>query len=210
MKNAKQSRKIKILAVGDIHGDKRMVQKLAEKAEAENVDLVILAGDITTFEKSLEGLIGPFIKAKKEVLIIPGNHESPETIHVLTHMYPNTKSLHGYYVKKGDIGIFGAGLALNGGFTTNEKELFELLQKSHKNIQNTKKKVMVTHVHPSGTMIEKFSPFVRPSKAVRKAIEEFQPDVAICGHVHEAAGIEEKIGKTTVINVSRKEKIFEI
>jgi Icc-related predicted phosphoesterase len=52
--------------------------------------------------------------------------------------------------------------------------------------------------------------FVTPSNAVRKAIEQFQPDIAICGHVHEAAGIEEKIGKTTVINVSRKEKIFEI
>ena len=70
------------------------------------------------------------------------------------------------------------------------------------------KKIMVTHIHPFGTKSE-FSGF-KGSKAVRKAIEKFQPDVAICAHIHEAAGMEDKIGKTRVINVSRKGKIFEV
>ena len=67
---------------------------------------------------------------------------------------------------------------------------------------------MITHIHPKGSKSE-FSGF-EGSKAVRKAIEKFQPDIAIFSHIHEAAGVEEKIGKTKVINVSRKEKIFEI
>ena len=46
--------------------------------------------------------------------------------------------------------------------------------------------------------------------AVREAIERFQPDLALCGHVHEAEGIEEKIGKTKLINVGRQGKIIEI
>ena len=41
-------------------------------------------------------------------------------------------------------------------------------------------------------------------------LEKFKPDIAINAHIHEAGGIEEKIGKTRVINVSRKEKVFEI
>jgi len=48
------------------------------------------------------------------------------------------------------------------------------------------------------------------SKAVRDAIEKFHPDILIHSHIHEAGGIEEKIGKTQVINVSRKEKVFEV
>ena len=36
------------------------------------------------------------------------------------------------------------------------------------------------------------------------------PDILINSHLHEAGGMEEKIGKTKVINVSRKEKIFEV
>jgi len=210
MKERKVQKKTRILAIGDIHGDKRLTQKLADKAEKENIDLVILAGDLTHFENSLEGIIGPFIKAKKQVLIIPGNHESVETVNFLAKMYPNTKSLHGYYIKRGKLGIFGAGLANIGPFAISEKELFEMLKEGNAQLKNIEKRIMVTHIHPSGTTMEKMSKFVPASTAVRKAIEKFQPDIAICGHVHEAAGMEEMIGKTRVINVSRKEKIFEI
>jgi len=48
------------------------------------------------------------------------------------------------------------------------------------------------------------------SRGVRKALDKFKPDFLICGHIHEGGGITEKIGKTTVINVARKPKIFEI
>jgi Icc-related predicted phosphoesterase len=48
------------------------------------------------------------------------------------------------------------------------------------------------------------------SKAVTKAIKEFRPDIHISSHIHEAAGMEEMLGKTLIINVSKKERIFEI
>ena len=46
--------------------------------------------------------------------------------------------------------------------------------------------------------------------AVKKALDEFQPDFLVNAHIHEASGMEEQFGKTRVINVSKKEKIFEI
>ena len=67
---------------------------------------------------------------------------------------------------------------------------------------------MVTHAHPFKSKAE-FSGF-QGSTGVRKAIKKFKPDIVISGHIHEAEGIEEKIGKTKVINVSRKAKVFEI
>jgi len=209
MKNKKKSsKKTKILAVGDIHGDTGLVKKLAKKARDKNVDLVILAGDITFAEQSIKNLIGPFVKAKKQVLVIPGNHESVATIDFLSEVYPNTKNIHGYSFVKGNLGIFGAGTVDWGISGTKSKELFELLKKSHENVKNLKKKIMVTHMHPRGSKAE-FSGFLG-STAVKKALKEFKPDIAICSHIHEAAGIEEKIGKTRVINVSRNEKVFEI
>ena len=201
-------KKTKILAVGDIHGDTGLVKKLAEKAVKENVDLVILAGDITFAEQSTKNLIGPFIKAKKQVLLIPGNHESIATVDFLAEMYPNTKNIHGYSFKKDNLGIFGAGSADVGIHTIKDSEIFNLLKKGHEDIKDSPKKIMVTHMHPSGSKAE-FSGFPG-SVAVRKAIKEFQPNILITAHIHEAAGMEEDIGKTRVINVSRKEKIFEI
>ena len=67
---------------------------------------------------------------------------------------------------------------------------------------------MVTHMHPAGSKAEEFG--FKGSKAISKAVYEFKPDVLITAHMHEAAGLEENFGKTKVINVSRKEKVFEI
>lgn len=205
----KTPKKTKILAVGDIHGDVELAKRLAERAKKENVDVVILAGDITLAEQSLKGLIGPFAKAKKDVLIIPGNHEAISTAAFLSEAYaPYSKNLHGYSFKKGKVGFFGAGTADMGLHQIKDTEIFHLLSKSHKKIKQLDKKVMVTHIHPQDTTSE-FSGWPG-SRAVKKAIEKFQPDLAICSHVHEATGLEDHIGKTRVINVSRKGKIFEL
>ena len=75
----KEKSKLKILASGDIHGDISQARKLADQAEKENVDLVVLCGDLTYAESSTEGIIGPFVKKKKKVLLIPGNHETVAT-----------------------------------------------------------------------------------------------------------------------------------
>ncbi len=204
-----KSKKTKILAVGDIHGDTGLVKKLAERAKKENIDIIILSGDLTLWEDSIKGIIGPFAKEKKDILIVPGNHESVGTTAFLSEAYaPYSKHLHGYSFKKNDVGFFGAGTANMGPFSIKDSEIFELLKKSHNTIKDLKKKIMVTHIHPLGSQSE-FSGFPG-SKAVRKAILKFKPDIAICSHIHEAGGIEEKIGKTRVINVARKPKVFEI
>ena len=202
-------KKLRILAVGDIHGDTTFAEKLAKKAKKENIDLIILSGDNFLEEASIKGIIGPFAKEKKQVLLIPGNHDSIATNAVVSEIYaPYSKNLHGYYFVKDNIGFFGAGTANIGISQIPDQEIFNLLKRGHEKIKDLKKKIMVTHIHPKKSKSE-FSGF-HGSRAVRKAIEEFKPDIAICSHIHEAGGLEEKIGKTLVINVARKEKIFEV
>ena len=206
METEKKSKKTKILAIGDIHGDTGLVKRLVEKAKKENVDIVILAGDLTLAESSTKNLIGPFIKANKPVLLIPGNHESFATADFLAETYPDTKNIHGYSFVTENVGIFGAGGAV--GFNTSEKEIFDALKKGNSALKDVDKKIMVTHMHQRGSKAE-FSGF-KGSSAIRKAVKEFHPDLLITAHIHEAGGIEEKIGKTKIINVSRNPAIFEI
>jgi uncharacterized protein len=201
---------MKILAAGDIHGDQTLAQKLADRAEKENVDLVILTGDLTQLDQSPDGIIGKFKEKNKKVLIIPGNHDSFATIDFLAEMY-GVKNIHGYSVKYEDVGIFGCGGANIGPFSKMEEgEIVDMLNQGFEKIKYLKKKIMVTHVHPSETLMEKMSSFVPGSPGVKRAIEKFKPDILLCSHVHEAEGIEEKIGKTHVINVGKQGKIIEI
>ena len=200
---------MKILAAGDIHGDTRLAEKLAKKAEDNKVDLVVLCGDITQFDSSTANLIGPFKKRKQKVIFVPGNHDSVPTADFLAEAY-GIVNLHSYSIKYQDVGLFGCGFANVGLSQISEKEIFEILKKGKKYVKGTKKKIMVTHVHPEGSLMGKLSAFVPGSKGVKKAIDQLRPDILLCSHVHEAEGVEEKIGKTKVINVGREGKIIKL
>ena len=203
------AKKLRILAASDVEGDTKLIKKLALRAEKENVDIVVLCGDIVGWSET-SNLIKPFKDRNKKVLIIPGNHDSFATEDFLASLY-NIRNIHGYSVKYDGVGFFGAGgaedLPMFPGHIT-EKELFETLKKAHNGLKGIEKKIMVTHMHPSGSKSE-FSG-IRGSDAVTKAIKQFKPDILLHGHIHEASGFEEYIGKTRVINVGREGKIIDI
>ena len=207
---------MKILSAGDIHSDIGLVKKLVERAKKENVDLVILCGDLTQGDERTDNIVGPFLKANKRVLLIPGNHESVATADFLAQVY-GVKNLHGYSIKlydpkdlKKTIGVFGCSSVNLGIHQISDKDTYDMLKKGNDYVKDSKIKILVSHVHPSGTKMEKFTHYFEGNKGLRKAIDKFKPDIVFCSHVHEAEGLEEKIGKTRVINVGGKGKIIEI
>ncbi len=198
---------MKILALSDVHGDRLFIQEMAEKGVKEKVDLVLLAGDLVALDGNAEGLIGPFKEKGLEVAIIPGNHEGLAEVNFLSEKY-GIKNLHGYVIKAGDIGIFGCGYADVGIHQLSERQFFETLKKAHDLLKDVKKKLMVTHVQPSNSLMG--LGIFPGSEGIRKAIEEFKPDLHLCGHIHETHGIEEVIGSTRVINVGKTGRIIEL
>lgn len=195
---------VRILAAGDFHGDVSNAKYLAEKAKNENVDLIILNGDIVE-EENVENIVGQFKGTGKPILLVPGNHDFLAT-DFLAEKY-SVKNLHGKSVVYEGVTFTGCGGANIGLHMLTEEEIFE----TAKNVKKgSGKKVLITHVHPSGTEMEKFSNFIPGSEGLKKAIDEEQPDIVLCGHVHEAEGIEEKIGKTRLINVGKKGKIIDL
>lgn len=203
--NTDKHAKMRILAAGDFHGDSKTAKKLAEKAAKEKANLVILIGDLFGMVET-KNIIKPFLDKKQRVLFVPGNWESSADAANISAEY-KVKNLEDNYVRYENIGIFGVGSS-DWTLYPDENKTFKKLKHDFSKIKNLEKKILVSHVHAAGTKSEMSG--IPGSKCLRKAIVQFKPDLFIAGHIHELEGVEEKIGKTKVVNVGRAGKIFEI
>jgi putative phosphoesterase len=203
----RMEKKLRILAASDIHGDSILAKKLAERAEKENVDLVVLCGDLTSNIDS-KNLLKPFKDKGKRIVFVPGNHDGLALGDFLSELY-NIKNLHSKYAKYYHVGFFGLGGANVGLDAWKESDVLDLVKDNFYRINDCKKKIMVSHVHPHGTIVDKITPDFG-SIGLRNTIEKLQPDILLCGHIHEAEGAEDLVGNTRVVNVGRNGKIIEI
>ncbi|VVB81374.1 3',5'-cyclic adenosine monophosphate phosphodiesterase CpdA [uncultured archaeon] len=190
---------VRIFAAGDFHGDKQAARRLAERAVTEKADIIVLNGDIVE-EDNPDGIVCYFARTGKPVILVPGNHDWFAT-DFLAAKY-NIQNLHNKSMSVGNIAIVGSGSNMA---MMSEKDIYEGIRR----LKTAQKTLLVSHVHPSGTLMETFSQFVKGSVGLRKAIEATNPAVVLCGHVHEAEGIEEMIGNTLVVNVGKKGRLIE-
>ncbi len=63
------------------------------------------------------------------------------------------------------------------------------------------RKILLTHCPPLNTNCDITNSLHVGSSAIRKIVEEFQPEINLCSHVHECYGKEDFIGKTRIVNV---------
>ena len=195
-------RKLRILAAADLHGEVGIAKRLSEKAKKGKVDLVVLAGDVYGYGEGKPGILKPFKKAEQKVVFVPGNCDFDEEYELLAK---DGRCIHNYYVTYEGVGIAGIG-SPNWKLSLDRKDLRSI--KKNFNRMKTKKRVLVSHLHAKGTKAE-FSGIVG-DEVLRKAVKDFKPDLLIAAHIHEGEGIEDRIGKTKVVQVGRKGKILEI
>ncbi len=202
---------MKIIAFVDVHGEIGRVKEIAEKAKHEKVDALICAGDLTFFGTALDELIKK-LDIGLPLLIIPGNHEFPEDIKGAAKKHNFVKNIHANTFTLASCMFFGLGGSKITPFSTpfemDELEIEKKLSKFSK--KKTEKLILVTHETPLNTRLDSVDGMHLGSSAIRKFIEKNQPAYCICGHFHENAGKEDKIGRTTVINPGATGEIIEI
>ena len=192
---------MKILCIADIHGNVEKIENIKDL----NPDLILVAGDITNFggkEKAKE-VIKALKNACKNILAVPGNCDYPEVLDLLEEM---GISIHGKGVKIDNrTGIFGVGgsniTPFNTPFELEESEIVSLLEAGYKAIKDCKIKILVSHAPPFGILDKISSGLHVGSKAISEFLKENKVDYVVCGHIHEAKGIE-KVDEITFINPS--------
>ncbi|MBW3013249.1 metallophosphoesterase [Candidatus Woesearchaeota archaeon] len=204
---------MKIFAFVDLHGDAGVFKKVLAKIKKEKPDIVLCPGDLTVFGNQLDYFFKELNNLRLPVLVLHGNHETNELIDKASKKYPHIINLHEKHFHLGKVVFFGYG---GGGFAlTNPKfepvgRKFELQLQKLKKMYEELKVVFMTHAPPHNTKLDEIHGSSAGCKTLRKFIEKFQPNLAICGHLHENEGKEDKIGKTRLVNPGWNGMFFDL
>lgn len=205
---------MKILHLTDSEG----YTPILDKVLIEDLDFVIISGDISIGAKSLGRFIASFQKIRDAIPMqipiyyIPGNREYEPFAYEISGMPNNIFPIHNKKVKitgKDNMIVwlvgFGSALpGINNNFVKSESEIYESLNLLFGSLNIEKvssdKVILVSHNPPYNTKLDQahLSPNVG-SKSLRSIIEDYQPDICVCGHIHESYGIQE-LGKTICVN----------
>lgn len=185
---------MKILIFTDNHGSLTSISKVIKKSK--NADLLIQAGDISIFEQNLDYLFKKISKINKDILILPGNHESETILRKECSFYKNIIYFHKKIKKINDILFIGHG---GGGFSITDKDFEDFIKKNKKIVKNNKKIVLIVHQPPYGALDLVMKEHTG-NKSYRDFIYRYKPILVACGHLHEHEEKQQKIRKTLVIN----------
>ena len=198
---------MKILAFSDVHANRRYLKNLVKKAK--HADILICAGDLSLFEQGLTAAAKLLSTAKKPILIIPGNHETERSVANLQQHFATIIPLHNTTYTLGDTIFYGYGL---GGFSFHDNGMERFIKRVHTKISHSNKKVFITHAPPYNTPLDylEWAGEHRGCKTTVDMIKQTKPHLAFCGHFHETAGQECRIGTTKVINAGWEGKIISL
>ena len=194
---------MKLLVISDGHGSTEQLERL--KPVAANADAVLYAGDFAAFGKPETG--APFLEGlarlHDNVFAVLGNCDEPGFIEELERRD---------ICAQGQL-IFFEGLAIAGSgggskftgttpFERTDEELVSDLAVARQGAESASLQnlVLIAHNPPHGTALDKAGGSAHVGSAgIRQFIEDFEPVLAVCGHIHESRAIDQ-IGDTALVN----------
>lgn len=192
---------MRLLCITDIHGDRERYRTILDR-EANQVDVIVLGGDITNFgtPRDADWFIATARQTGKPIVAVAGNCDSAQ---IDKYLADEGVSVSGYGRIIDSVGFFGVSAApiWHGTmYEFTEDEIGTLLEAGAAQVAQTHRKVVVSHAPPRDTAVDRVRSGAHVgSTAVREFVEKTQPDLVISGHIHEARGTDQ-VGKTIVVN----------
>jgi uncharacterized protein len=193
------------IVAGDVHESLDMFERIPGAAGAE---ALIISGDLTNRggAASADRVLAAARRANGRVLAQVGNMDEPT---LTAHFCAKGCNIHREAL------LLAPGLALMGvGYSTrtpfdtpseaSEDEMADWLKSTHakaKALAGPQGRILaVIHNAPHGTRLDQLEGGMHVgSTAVRSFLDTAQPEICVCGHIHEGLG-EEQLGKCHVLN----------
>lgn len=197
---------MKILVFSDIHSDLSALEQVL----AIEADYYFAAGDLVNWCQGLDR-VGMILQRRADrMYVLPGNHESEHAIREMCARH-GLKNFHGQSFGAGDYRIAGLGYSNPTPFGTpgeySEAELARRLSA----FAGLERLVLVCHCPPKGTALDRAGPGLHlGSQSIREFIDREQPELFFCGHIHEAHGASQQLGRTRAYNVGKRGRLIEL
>jgi hypothetical protein len=192
---------MRIAYVVDVHD--RFEAVPGALAEIGLVDVLVVGGDITTFgaPEDAERALGLWRPLAPRLLAVAGNMDSQAIDDRLVEL---DVSIDGRGVVIGDVGIAGVSAGpvspLRTPHEISDEELGRRGQAGLDAVRGARVRILCPHAPPYGTRCDRLrSDEHVGSRALRALVEREQPDLVLCGHIHESRG-EDTIGTARIVN----------
>jgi uncharacterized protein len=192
---------MKIAYLVDVHDRFDAVPTAMAKIGA--VDLLLIGGDITNGGTPDEAAraVEEWRSLAPRLLALAGNMDSAAIDARLAELGVALDS-RGFTFD--DVGVFGVSAApkspLHTPYELADDELARRIEDGSRAVKDCRVTIFCPHAPPSETACDRLPSGEQVGSAVIRAfIERAQPDLTLCGHIHEARGTDE-IGKTQIVN----------
>lgn len=214
---------MRALCFSDLHKTVSAAERLAERAVAENVDVMLSAGDLAIDFVHAPDLCLALASAGKPVLCVPGNHDGVAPYEQSLEPAGLT-DIDGRSVQVAGITFVGWGYRWDApspaapgwrdpppshsGLRPDPQLLGTRALLSGSDPRRT---IMLSHLPPWGVKAARTkSDEDLGDKALRKWVAEFQPAAVVCGHVHFPQPMTARVGNTLVVNGGREGWILQL
>ena len=204
---------LRILGLADLHDH---IERLDELKNID-ADLIVFCGDLHNVSHRDEAIpvVAALAHLGPPVLIVPGNMDRKDVVPDLWNE-AGFIMLHGTSFRHGDFGFLGLGgivakdprrLGDPTRYYHRDEEVYRILEEAYPKISGTEYKIIVVHQPPLGAQDNLYNGESSGSVCLRRFVEEYQPDLLLCGHIHEDRG-ECSISSTRIVNVGELQRGF--
>jgi len=201
---------MKILAFTDLHAGVTDYKKIVQKVKKEKPDYIFCLGDFTIFEQNIEAVLRKISELKKPVFLIHGNHEMDMIVKKLCKKYPNTKFVHRTLTKLGEYTLVahGGGGFYGQGKIAGDKDFERFVKENKAKLKG--KLILITHAPPGYTKLDylEWLDDHVGCASYGAFIKQYNPVLALSGHLHENFGVKHKQGKTLLCNPGPEGMVF--
>jgi Icc-related predicted phosphoesterase len=197
---------LKLLIFSDIHSDAPSLERLM----SIEADYYFCAGDLVNWARGLDTM-GEIMKPRAgRVWVMGGNHETaPQIADFCTRF--GFHDFDGGHIEIQGFHVVGLGGSNPTPFGTPGEYSEAQLEERMRPFSGLKPMIAIFHTPPHGTMLDRIVNLKHGgSKAIREFLQREKPRYFFCGHIHEAAGAQEKLGETSAMNVGRKGYLLDL